>query len=72
MSRDPRPENAVGLRLELAPADRDRLMIAAAKAGKSMASHARDVILAHLDAVEPAKKPRGKKGDWADDRRRDA
>jgi predicted DNA-binding protein len=62
-TRDPRPRDAVGLRLELSPADRDRLLVAAARAGKSMASYLRDVILAHLDDLDPPtpkRKPRGK------------
>ena len=48
-TRDPRPRDAVGLRLELSPADRDRLLVAAAKAGKSMASYLRDIVLERLD-----------------------
>jgi hypothetical protein len=55
MSRDPRPEasDRVGLRFELSKADRDRLLIAAAKGGKSMASYLRELVIKHLDEVEP-------------------
>jgi hypothetical protein len=52
-TRDPRPRDAVGLRLELSAADRDRLLVAAAKAGKSMASHVREVIVNYLDDLDP-------------------
>lgn len=63
MTRDPRPADAVGLRLEVSPADRDRLLVAAAKSGKSMASYLRTVILEHLDRTEaPEKNSRKKTG----------
>jgi hypothetical protein len=53
MAREPRPEGAVGLRLELSPADRDRLRIAAAKAGfGSMASYARWAVLKAIEESE--------------------
>lgn len=52
-TRDPRPRDAVGLRLELSTADRDRLLVAAAKAGKSMASYLREIVCAHLDDLDP-------------------
>jgi predicted DNA-binding protein len=51
-TRDPRPRDAVGLRLELSPADRDRLLVAAARAGKSMASYLREIVVEHLDEIE--------------------
>jgi plasmid stability protein len=58
MTRKSVPPDAVGLRLELAPADRDRLRVAAAMAGMSMAAYAREIILGHLagggDAKEKA------------------
>jgi predicted DNA-binding protein len=49
---DPVPPNAVGLRVEVAPADRDRLKVAAAKAGQSMAAYVRRLIVEHLDELE--------------------
>lgn len=61
MTRDPRPADAVGLRLEIAAADRDRLLIAAAHAGKSMASYARAVILDHLERTQAPEKKSKKK-----------
>lgn len=60
---NPVPAGAVGLRLELAAADRDRLRIAAAMNGRSMAAMAREIIVAYLDEIdqrEPATKPKGK------------
>jgi predicted DNA-binding protein len=51
-TRDPRPRDAVGLRLELSPADRDRLLVTAARAGKSMASYLREIVVEHLDEIE--------------------
>jgi hypothetical protein len=52
LPHDPVPPDAVGLRVEVAPADRDRLRIAAAKAGKSMAAYVRWLIVTHLDRLE--------------------
>jgi predicted DNA-binding protein len=53
--RDPRPPDAVGLRLELSRADRDRLHVAAAVAGKSMASYLREIVVKHLDQIDRKK-----------------
>jgi hypothetical protein len=52
LPHDPVPPDAVGLRVEVSPADRDRLRIAAAKAGKSMASYVRWLIVTHLDDLD--------------------
>jgi predicted DNA-binding protein len=62
-TRDPRPRDAVVIRLELSAADRNRLLVAAARAGKSMASHVREVIVNYLDDLDPPaprRKPTGK------------
>jgi hypothetical protein len=42
------------MRLDLAPADRDRVRIAAAKAGLDMASFLRRVVLERLGEIERA------------------
>jgi predicted DNA-binding protein len=55
-TRNPRPRDAVAIRLELSPTDRDRLMIAAEKSGKSMASYTRALLEGHLDDVEDAER----------------
>lgn len=57
------PPDAVGLRVEVSVADRDRLRIAAAKAGQSMAAYVRSLIVERLDALDAAGKPsRRRKG----------
>jgi predicted DNA-binding protein len=62
-TRDPRPRDAVGLRLELSQTDRDRLLVAAAKAGKSMASYLREIVVEHMDEIEDREiRKRQKKG----------
>jgi plasmid stability protein len=61
MSRDPRPADRVGLRLELSAAYRDRLRVIAARSGRSMATYLRQLVEAHIEAVDPAPKPKGKK-----------
>jgi hypothetical protein len=62
LPHDPVPPDAVGLRVEVAPADRDRLRIAAAKVGKSMAAYVRWLIIEHLDELEiQDRQPRLKK-----------
>lgn len=62
--RDPVPPGAVGLRLQLSAADRDRLHVTAAKAGQSMATYLRRLVVEHLDALDaaeakPARKRKG-------------
>jgi hypothetical protein len=52
--RDKKPAEAVRMRLDLAPADRDRVRIAAAKAGLDMASFLRRVVLERLGEIERA------------------
>jgi hypothetical protein len=49
---DPVPPDAVGLRVEVSVADRDRLRVAAARAGKSMAAYVRALIIERLDALD--------------------
>lgn len=51
--REPRPVDRVGLRLELSIEDRNRLMVAAARAGKSMATYMRQIVLETLDQEVP-------------------
>jgi plasmid stability protein len=58
MTNDPMPPDAIGLRLNLTPADRDRLRVVAAQAGMSMAAYARKVV---LEAVEKAETPKSKR-----------
>lgn len=55
--REPRPVDRVGLRLELSIDDRNRLLVAAARAGKSMATYLRHFVLETLDREVP--KPDG-------------
>jgi hypothetical protein len=52
--RKPKPKapSGVPVRLELDPADRDRLLVAAYNEGRSMASQAKILVLDWLDRVE--------------------
>jgi hypothetical protein len=51
---NPVPPDAVGLRVEVSVADRDRLRVAAARAGQSMAAYVRTLIVERLDAIDAA------------------
>ncbi len=54
MAREKRPENAVGVRLDLADDVRKRLIVAAAKLDLSMAACLRMIVNEWIDEHEPA------------------
>lgn len=53
MPREKRPEGLIPLRMEISPSHRDRLAIASAKRGQSMAACLRQIVSEWIDVNEP-------------------
>jgi hypothetical protein len=57
MAREKKPAGLIGLRLEISPEHRDRLLIASAKRGQSMAACLRQLVAEWIDTHEPVVPP---------------